>query len=145
MPSLVWVPDNDGMLAAIRDNFDELSGAADTSSTDISGIQSDISDLQGIEINAGTGLTGGGDLTANRTISLDAASIASLALADTAIQPGGVIPTTGYTFATLPGTPTQGDRAYITDSSVTTFGSTAAGGGASVMPVFYDGTNWIIA
>ena len=39
-------------------------------------------------VNTGTGLTGGGDLSADRTIALDAASIASLALADTATQPG---------------------------------------------------------
>ena len=38
-------------------------------------------------ISAGTGLTGGGDLSANRTISLSAGSIASLVLADTAVQP----------------------------------------------------------
>lgn len=37
-------------------------------------------------VSAGTGLTGGGDLSANRTISLDSLSIASLALADSAIQ-----------------------------------------------------------
>jgi hypothetical protein len=39
-------------------------------------------------INTGAGLTGGGDLTQDRTIALNAASIASLALADTAAQPG---------------------------------------------------------
>lgn len=37
-------------------------------------------------VSAGTGLTGGGDLSANRTISLDASSIASLSLADSSIQ-----------------------------------------------------------
>jgi hypothetical protein len=49
-----------------------------------------------------------------------------------------------YTFATLPdATQAQaGDRAYITDSSVTTFYSNAAGGGAFGVPVFYNGTNW---
>ncbi|EME14821.1 hypothetical protein [Rhodococcus triatomae] len=36
------------------------------------------------QINTGTGLTGGGDLSANRTIALDSASIASLAKADAA-------------------------------------------------------------
>jgi hypothetical protein len=41
-----------------------------------------------VSISAGTGLTGGGTITTDRTISLDAASIASLALADTAVQPG---------------------------------------------------------
>lgn len=43
-----------------------------------------------ITVSAGTGLTGGGNLTANRTVALNAASIASLAKADTALQaPGG--------------------------------------------------------
>jgi hypothetical protein len=44
-------------------------------------------------ISAGTGLTGGGDLTTNRTISLSAGSIASLALADTSVQPARTIST----------------------------------------------------
>lgn len=43
-----------------------------------------------VTVTAGSGLTGGGNLTANRTVSLNASSIASLAKADTAIQaPGG--------------------------------------------------------
>lgn len=39
-------------------------------------------------LTAGIGLDGGGDLTTNRTFDLDAATQASLALADTAMQPG---------------------------------------------------------
>lgn len=39
-------------------------------------------------ISAGTGLEGGGDLSANRTLALSSASQASLALADSATQPG---------------------------------------------------------
>ena len=46
--------------------------------------------LKTVTISAGTGLTGGGDLTANRTISLSSATIASLALADTAVQPAAL-------------------------------------------------------
>jgi hypothetical protein len=42
-------------------------------------------------VSAGTGLTGGGDLSANRTIALSAGSIASLALADTAVQPARLV------------------------------------------------------
>lgn len=38
-------------------------------------------------ITAGTGLTGGGDLSTDRTVSLASETIASLALADTAVQP----------------------------------------------------------
>lgn len=41
-----------------------------------------------ITISAGTGMTGGGNLSANRTLSLNSTSIASLAKADSSIQPG---------------------------------------------------------
>lgn len=50
----------------------------------------------------------------------------------------------GYTVATLPAG-TQGMRAYVTDATATTFYSIVAGGGANVVPVFYNGTNWVIA
>lgn len=43
-------------------------------------------------VTAGTGLSGGGDLSANRTLSLSAGAQASLAKADTALQPGGALP-----------------------------------------------------
>lgn len=54
---------------------------------------------QSREITAGAGLTGGGTLAANRTFALNSASIASLALADTAIQPGSnrLVPAGGTT------------------------------------------------
>jgi trimeric autotransporter adhesin len=44
-------------------------------------------------ITAGTGLTGGGSLAANITLALSSASIASLLLADTAVQPARAINT----------------------------------------------------
>lgn len=44
------------------------------------------------EITAGAGLTGGGDLTANRSIALSTGAQASLALADTAVQPAALTP-----------------------------------------------------
>lgn len=45
-------------------------------------------------LTAGTGLTGGGDLSANRELALSTGSIASLGKADTAVQPGspGALP-----------------------------------------------------
>ena len=52
---------------------------------------------------AGTGLTGGGTLAADRTISLGAAAIASLALADTALQTNGAIGSTATTGGILVG------------------------------------------
>jgi hypothetical protein len=61
------------------------------------------------------------------------------------IKSSGTIQTGGYTFATLP-TPTQGMRTFITDGAdIPLFMANAAGGGTTVTPVFYDGTNWINA
>ena len=49
-----------------------------------------------------------------------------------------------YTVATLPTAASAGAgaRAFVTDSSVSTFGTTVAGGGAINVPVYSDGTNW---
>ena len=50
-----------------------------------------------------------------------------------------------YTVATLPSAAANdGAFARVTDSSVTTNGSTVAGGGSGKVPVFSDGTNWIV-
>jgi hypothetical protein len=35
-----------------------------------------------------------------------------------------------------------GARGFVTDSSVSTFGSTVTGGGSTKVPVYSDGTNW---
>lgn len=48
-----------------------------------------------------------------------------------------------YTVATLP-TVAAYTRAFVTDANATTFNSIVVGGGANVVPVFYDGTNWRI-
>jgi hypothetical protein len=49
-------------------------------------------------ITAGTGLTGGGDLSANRTLSINSTTTASLGLADTSVQPTRQVATgTGLT------------------------------------------------
>jgi hypothetical protein len=49
----------------------------------------------------------------------------------------------GYTVAGLP-TGTTGDRAYVTNALTPVFGSTVVGGGSVVVPVFYNGSNWIV-
>jgi len=48
------------------------------------------------------------------------------------------------TVANLPSAATAGvgSRGFVTDSSVSTFGSTVAGGGSTKVPVYSDGTNW---
>lgn len=52
-----------------------------------------------------------------------------------------ITPTT--TVANLP-TGEQGARAMVSDANATTFQSIVAGGGANIVPVFHDGTNWRI-
>ena len=49
-----------------------------------------------------------------------------------------------YEFADLPDAAVAGvgSRAFVTDSSVSTFGTTVAGGGTTKVPVYSDGTNW---
>jgi hypothetical protein len=50
-----------------------------------------------------------------------------------------------YTVATLPSAAANaGALAQVTDSSVTTNGSTVAGSGSNRVPVFSDGTTWIV-
>ena len=53
------------------------------------------------------------------------------------------VKTGGYTVATLP-TGVTGARAYVTNALTPTFGATVVGGGAVIIPVFYNGTNWIV-
>lgn len=48
----------------------------------------------------------------------------------------------GYTVATLPAGVT-GYIAYVTDALAPTFGTAVTGGGAVVIPVFYNGANWV--
>jgi hypothetical protein len=62
------------------------------------------------------------------------------------IKASGTVQTGGYTFANLPTSPTTGMRAYITDGAASpVYMANAAGGGSTVTPVFYNGTNWINA
>jgi hypothetical protein len=52
----------------------------------------------------------------------------------------------GYTEATLPAG-SVGDRAYVTDSDrvlAVAIGTTVVGGGANDVPVWHDGTNWLV-
>jgi hypothetical protein len=39
-------------------------------------------------------------------------------------------------------TPQPGDRAFAADAFAPVFGATVAGGGATIVPIYYDGTNW---
>lgn len=51
--------------------------------------------------------------------------------------------TTPTAFADLPAG-TNGARGFVTDATATTFASIVAGGGANIVPVYFDGTDWRI-
>lgn len=80
-----------GPEVAIVDN---LASFADTSGGLIkdSGVSAGSIVLDTREVSAGTGLTGGGPLSSDVTIGLNSASVASLALADSALQPANGLP-----------------------------------------------------
>jgi len=60
------------------------------------------------------------------------------------IDASGTVKKGVYTVATLP-TGEAGMTCFVSDANATTRGSTVAGGGANFMPVYSDGTNWIIS
>ena len=60
------------------------------------------------------------------------------------LQVSGAIKTTGFTVATLP-TGTVGMRTYVTDALAPSFSAAVVGGGAVTIPVFYNGSSWIVA
>jgi hypothetical protein len=58
----------------------------------------------------------------------------------------GILQTYDTTVAALPAAAAgnKGQRRHVTDASATTFASTVVGGGANIVPVFSNGTAWII-
>jgi hypothetical protein len=61
----------------------------------------------------------------------------------TNLSVSGTIKANGYTVATLP-TGVTGARAYVTNALAPSFGAIVVGGGAITIPVFYNGSNWIV-
>jgi hypothetical protein len=57
---------------------------------------------------------------------------------------GGSIMLQPVAVSALPAAGSMGRRAFVTDSTVTTFGNVVAAGGANKVPVYDDGTNWRI-
>ncbi len=87
-----------------------------------------------------TGIGAGAEVTASNQVMLGNTDTEEVVTA-------GVYRSGGYTVATLP-TGTMGDRAYVTDhiNTITDgIGDIASGGGANVVPVFFDGTDWRVA
>ena len=55
----------------------------------------------------------------------------------------GILVANVYTVAGLP-TGTTGMKAFVSNALTPTFGSAVVGGGAITIPVFYNGTVWIV-
>jgi len=89
----------------------------------------------------------GSSATVSNEITLGNSSITSLRVPGLTMTAGAKWINNGtQTVAALAaaGTAGAGARAVVTDANATTFHSIVAGGGANVVPVFSDGTNWRI-
>lgn len=121
-------------------------------------------DHASVTLTAGTGLSGGGDITASRTFDLANTAVTPSSYGDsthvstfTVDQQGRLtaasnaaiaFPTligAAYIVSTLPGGQPQGTRAWVTDALAPTFLAPLVGLGTVVCPAFFDGTNWIAA
>ncbi len=70
-------------------------------------------------------------------------STGTITLHGTGVALAGLPPTTVSGLPTC-NSGTQGTRASVTDATATTFHSIVAGTGMNIVPVFCDGTNWLI-
>lgn len=72
--------------------------------------------------------------------------VSFLSTAFTSLTASSFVKVSAVTVANLPSAATAGAgaRATVTDATATTFASTVAGGGANIVPVYSDGTNWKI-
>lgn len=77
----------------------------------------------------------------DRSVSQNRNKILGL-IAQTLIDMSGTTTTGVSTVSGLPTTVVQGARRMVTDATATTFHSVVAGGGANIVPVFFDGTDW---
>ena len=52
--------------------------------------------------------------------------------------------TTSLTYATLPASPTAGQRVFITNANANTWGTAVTGAGSYAEAVLYNGSNWVV-
>lgn len=79
--------DNSKRMTALRVKESIAAEVGNTIASSAQGSKADSAVQPSRTISAGTGLVGGGDLSANRSFALSTTALASLALADTAVQP----------------------------------------------------------
>lgn len=101
------------------------------------GAKADSAVQPALTITAGDGLTGGGTLAANRTLALNSASIASLALADSAIQAAGLVAYAAPIAQAVPAGGTTGQVLAKASDTANDVEWTAAGNG-DMLAATYD-------
>jgi hypothetical protein len=122
------------------------SGGTWTYKTTNAASRFELSDNTFIFYNAPSG-TAGNAITFTQALTLDASGVLLVGLTSATgvakLQVSGALKTTGFTVSTLPAG-TVGMRTYVTDALAPTFGATVIAGGAVTIPVFYNGSNWIV-
>lgn len=83
--------DNAKRMTALRVKESIAAEVGQTIASAAQGSKADSAVQPSRTISAGTGLVGGGDLSADRSLALSSTALASLALADTAVQPSRAI------------------------------------------------------
>jgi len=99
-------------------------------------------------INAGTA-TSGAAISADTTgiLQIQSGSTPTTAITIDATQNSsfaGTVRMASYTVATLPAAGTVGRRAIVTNALAPTFLTSVVGGGAIVVPVYDNGTAWVV-
>ena len=145
---------NTGVTAANRFSVDGFNGRLFNVSDALTGIVFSVNDAAGlpiIEVNSAAtdivklGTYGTNALVINDTkVGIGTATPSEKLTVSGNITATGTIRAGGYTVATLP-SGSVGMRCYVSDANATTFYSTVSSGGANIVPVFYNGTNWVIA
>jgi hypothetical protein len=94
-------------------------------------------------VSAGNVSTNTLTISGNAAITSGSASTITVGSGSTGVLIVGYEELVNHTVTTLSGT-TKGLRAFVSDATATTFGSTVTGGGTTGVPVYYNGTHWCI-
>lgn len=154
----IKIVNDDGTPTDFFMEFLQKRGVGQTdNATVLTELETDVTSLEGRSINTVAPITGGGNLTADRTIGHATSGVSPGTYGDsshvsqiTIDADGHVTVATqveirlnGYTVATLPTAGVIGRIAYVTDASAPTFLGVLTGGGTTKTPVFDNGTAWV--
>lgn len=118
-----------GQIATIQGQITSLQSQVNDNTANIATLQGQVSTLQG-------------------QVSTIQSQITALQATDTSLQNQINVIDNIFAVTTVASLPTpagnQGRRTFVSDSSVTAFGTIVAGGGTTFVPVYCDNTNWLV-